>query len=390
MRAPTTNRQWILASALLVVACSTPESRRRAVEAGPVGKNTIAVQPFESAVAIDQCPTSFNGGTLASTVVESLRERGAPAELSTGDTPTEGSLLVSGAITICNQKGQGGEGFSYGAGGKVFEGEREVGEFRAYHFCEYGVWTPSAEGRGDTCMRWVADVIASTIIEGNFEEETAAAIEEEQRAYGIEIAGENQAEVLRRAQSMIITAGPISQQYVIQGPVEFDTIGYVNYGSILRDVLFSSPLERAVRGPTATADVNQAFAGLRFKAAMRYADANAVINATYHVDKNGTVYANGLAVQITGGSVATAPSPRGGDVRLREIKSLRDDGLITEEEVSREAEGHPRGSVGEIAQTDSDPPLLHQGGGRAYEASEIIRLADHLNESIKKRQEQVR
>lgn len=241
---------------------------------------------------------------------------------------------MSGAVTVCNQQGQGGEGFSYGAGGKVFEGEREVGEFRAYHFCEYGMWAPTAAGRGDTCMTWVANVIAATIVEGNFAEATAAAMEEEQRAYGVELAGENQAEVLRRAQSMIITAGPISQQYMIQGPVQFDSIGMVNYGNLLSDALFTSPLERAVRGPLAVGDINWAFNGLRYKAAMRYPEANGVINATYLVDKRGVVYANGLAVQISGGAVvAPAGAPtRATDERLRAAKDLLDQGLISRKE----------------------------------------------------------
>lgn len=275
--------------------------------------------------------------------IRGVRPRRAPAQLlagpatadvATGDPVGESTLVVSGAITMCSTEGEGGEGFAYGAGGKVFDGEKEVGEFRAYHLCEYGMWTMGVDGRGDTCMDWVANVIASTIIEGNFAEATAAAIEAEQRAYGIELASEQQAEAVRRAQSMIITAGPITQQYAIQGPISFDTIGYINYGALLHDALFVSRFERAVRGPTPTANINQAFNGLRYKAAMRYPDANAVINATYHVDKNGTVFANGLAVQITGAGVVGQPVPaqRATDERLRAAKSLLDQGLITQKE----------------------------------------------------------
>lgn len=331
----------VLALACVSVACSTPESLRQELMAGPVGDRRISVQPFTAAVAAEGCPSSFNGSALASSIVTMLKKRGAPAELSSGDAGGDGTLSVSGAITVCNAQGQGGEGFSYGAAGKVFDGEREVGEFRGYHFCEYGVWAPTAEGRGDTCMTWVANVIAATIIEGNFAEATAAAIEEEQRAYGVELASENQKEVIRRAQSMIITTGPIAQQYVIQGPIEFDSIGMINYGNLLSDALFVSPLERAVRGPLAVGDINWAFNGLRYKAAMRYPDANGVINATYLVDKRGVVYANGLAVQIAGGAVstpATAAPTRATDERLRAAKDLLDQGLITQKEYEKKRE----------------------------------------------------
>lgn len=81
----------LIALVCLLGACSTPESRRLELLAGPVGDRRISVQPFTAAIAAEQCPTSFNGSALASEVVANLRKRGAPAERRGSRLETERS-----------------------------------------------------------------------------------------------------------------------------------------------------------------------------------------------------------------------------------------------------------------------------------------------------------
>jgi len=70
--------------------------------------------------------------------------------------------------------------------------------------------------------------------------------------------------------AIIVTAGPISQPSQALGEVHVNTTGMINFGSMLNDALFRSPLSRAVQGPTPAAHTAQLNTMLRQAARQQY------------------------------------------------------------------------------------------------------------------------
>jgi hypothetical protein len=138
---------------------------------------------------------------------------------------------------------------------------------------------------------------------------------------------------------VFVTAGGISQPFEVLGPVHIDTVGMVNLGSALSDALFKSRLERAVQGATPTIRQDQAFQALKEMAIQQYgASTDAVVNATYRVESNGTVFSDGLAVRFVNQSTAIAPASatrQTPEERLKQLKSLLDQKLISPKDYER-------------------------------------------------------
>jgi hypothetical protein len=135
--------------------------------------------------------------------------------------------------------------------------------------------------------------------------------------------------------SVIVTSGGITQPYVVLGDVHVDTIGVVNLGSALHDALFKSRFEQAAGGAIPTITPAEAFAALRDKAISQYgSQVDAVVNASYRAEHDGTVYADGLAVRFTPTPAQSAepPLPRSAEARLKELKNLLEQKLISPKE----------------------------------------------------------
>jgi hypothetical protein len=137
---------------------------------------------------------------------------------------------------------------------------------------------------------------------------------------------------------IVVTTGPISQQYAMLGNVHADTRGLVNIGSVLNDALFRSTLAASIQAtPTANnAQMNQL---LRQNAMALYgAKVDAIINVAYRVEPSGDVAADGLAVtfpRVQEGAAPEAHPARAAatvEERLRNLKALLDQGLISKDE----------------------------------------------------------
>jgi hypothetical protein len=114
----------------------------------------------------------------------------------------------------------------------------------------------------------------------------------------------------------------------------------INFGSALNDALFRSPLAVAIGGRTPVAHTEQMNEFLKEKAQERYGNkVDAIINATYNTDHDGDVFASGLAVhfveQKSSEPQRTAPPDRRLEDRLKELKDLREKGLISAEEYNK-------------------------------------------------------
>src|SRR6266404_1279758 len=158
-----------------------------------------------------------------------------------------------------------------------------------------------------------------------------------------QIARAQQAEVAR----VIVTTGPISQQYEVLGSVHADTSGMVNIGSVLTDTLFRSRLATQIQA-TPTANNAQMNDLLRRNGIAIYGvKLGAIINVVYRVEPSGDVAADGLAVALShtdaapAGNAVPAAARRESnekapvDDRLNHLKSLVDQGLIDKEEYKR-------------------------------------------------------
>jgi hypothetical protein len=143
--------------------------------------------------------------------------------------------------------------------------------------------------------------------------------------------------IAKSPETIIVTAGPISQPYKVLGEVNVNTRGMINLGSALNDALFRSPLAVAAGGRTPVAHTEQMNKFLKEKAREQYGHkVDAIINATYKTDHDGDVFASGLAVHFTKQESPepqrTIPSERRLEGRLKELKDLRERGLISAEE----------------------------------------------------------
>lgn len=148
--------------------------------------------------------------------------------------------------------------------------------------------------------------------------------------------------------TIIVTAGPISQSYEVLGEVHVNTRGMINFGSTLNDALFRSPLAVAAGGRTPVAHAEQMNKFLKEKAREQYGHkVDAIINAQYNTDHDGDVFASGLAVyfveQKSPQPQQTAPPERSLEDRLKELKDLREKGLISIEEYSQKRQELLRG-----------------------------------------------
>lgn len=141
----------------------------------------------------------------------------------------------------------------------------------------------------------------------------------------------------RSTRAIIVTAGPLSQRYEALGEVHVNTRGMMNFGAILNDAMFRSRFAVAAGGRTAIANEQQMNDLLKQQASAQYGGkTDAVINATYRADQDGDVYASGLAVQFLEEkkeeAKTTAPPERHLEDRLKELQSLRESKLISENE----------------------------------------------------------
>lgn len=137
--------------------------------------------------------------------------------------------------------------------------------------------------------------------------------------------------------TIIVTAGSISQPYEVLGEVHVNTRGMINFGSTLNDALFRSPLAVAAGGRTPVAHTEQMNKFLKEKAREQYGHkVDAIINTAYKTDHDGDVFASGLAVhfveQKSSEPPRTAPPERRLEDRLKELRDLREKGLISAEE----------------------------------------------------------
>lgn len=149
-------------------------------------------------------------------------------------------------------------------------------------------------------------------------------------------AGANQLAAVA-APAPFVTAGGVSQQYEVLGPVHINTRGVVNVGSVLGDALFKSRIERAVGGATPTIRQDEAFDQLLAAAVAQHGPSvSAVINATYRAEHGGTVYADGLAVRfVTPAPQAVDSARRDAATRLENLEDLREQKLITQKEYEK-------------------------------------------------------
>lgn len=140
---------------------------------------------------------------------------------------------------------------------------------------------------------------------------------------------------------IVVTAGPISQPYEVLGEVHVNTRGMINFGSALNDALFRSPLAVAAGGRTPVAHTEQMNKFLKEKAREQYGNkVDAIINTTYNTDHDGDVFASGLAVHFVEQKPPetqqqAAPPGRHLEDRLKELKDLREKGLISVEEYNQ-------------------------------------------------------
>jgi hypothetical protein len=137
--------------------------------------------------------------------------------------------------------------------------------------------------------------------------------------------------------AIIVTAGAISQPYEVLGEVNVNTRGMINLGSVLNDALFRSPLAVAAGGRTPVAHTEQMNKILKEKAREQYGHkVDAIINTTYKTDHDGDVFASGLAVhfveQKSPEPQQAAPPERRLEDRLKELRDLREKGLISPED----------------------------------------------------------
>jgi hypothetical protein len=122
----------------------------------------------------------------------------------------------------------------------------------------------------------------------------------------------------------------------------------INFGSTLNDALFHSPLAVAAGGRTSVAHAEQMNKFLKEKARQQYGHkVDAIINAQYNTDQDGDVFASDLAVhfveQKSSQTQQTAPLERTLEDRLKELKDLREKGLISIEEYSQKRQELLRG-----------------------------------------------
>ena len=139
----------------------------------------------------------------------------------------------------------------------------------------------------------------------------------------------------RHWEHVFVTTGPLSQPYEALGEVHINTLGMLNFGSLLNDALFRSPLAVAAGGRTAVANEEQMNAFLREQASRQYgARVDAIINASYRADHDGNVFASGLAVRFLDPQPAPTPVAASPTLeqKLVELKSLREKNLITPDE----------------------------------------------------------
>ncbi len=197
---------------------------------------------------------------------------------------------------------------------------------------------------------------------------------------------------------VIVTTGAFSQPYEVLGEVHVNTRGMINFGSALNDALFRSPLAVAIGGRTPVAHTEQMNELLKEQARKQYgARVDAIINATYkdretkpwphrgateallswrgavrnealsvfgqrglrstrhdaltlghargvlshspNTDHDGDVFASGLAVhfieQKPPQMQQAAPPERHLEDRLKELRDLREKGLISTEEYNQ-------------------------------------------------------
>ena len=136
---------------------------------------------------------------------------------------------------------------------------------------------------------------------------------------------------------IVVTTGPISQQYELLGNVHADTRGLVNIGAALNDALFRSRLATAIQA-TPHANNEQMNQLLRERGLAIYGSKlSAVINVSYRVEPDGQVSADGLGVTFPRIEEAAPPSSRETassklEERLNALKSLYDQGLIGKDE----------------------------------------------------------
>lgn len=145
------------------------------------------------------------------------------------------------------------------------------------------------------------------------------------------------AAVVYHPSEILVTTGPLSQPYEALGSVHADTVGGVNFGAALNDAFFRSPLAASIQASpkASTEEMNRM---LREKAREQYGGrVDAVINVTYRTEPRGNVFADGLAVHFTPQPPppASAPPVRSTEERLKEIRGLLDQGLITQGEYER-------------------------------------------------------
>lgn len=146
--------------------------------------------------------------------------------------------------------------------------------------------------------------------------------------------------VVKAPDTILVTAGPLSQSYEVLGEVHVNTRGMINLGSALNDALFRSPLAVAAGGRTPVAHTEQMNKFLKEKAREQYGGkVDAIINTTYNTDHDGDVFASGLAVHFVEQKppqMQQAASPeRHLEDRLKELKDLREKGLISAEEYNQ-------------------------------------------------------
>lgn len=137
----------------------------------------------------------------------------------------------------------------------------------------------------------------------------------------------------KKAQTVVVSAGEISQPYTILGRIDVSaegadyTVAYywqysgVGFGNVTRYEHKENPV-----------GMNEM---LKFKALETYGDqVDAIINVHYETMPRNDVFAGGVAVHFAA-QKTSGESKSSGAVRLKELQNLRDQQLITPEEYER-------------------------------------------------------
>jgi hypothetical protein len=145
----------------------------------------------------------------------------------------------------------------------------------------------------------------------------------------------------RPGQSLIVMTGPLSQPYETLGEVRADTTGILLSTAGLRDALSRSQFSAPVRDNAPKLSYAQMDELLRMVARQRYGDkVGAVINVTYRTAPGGDVFASGLAVRLMSARPlpVVIPVSKMLEDRLKELRRLREQGLLTPEEYKAKRE----------------------------------------------------